>query len=383
MASTQGQVRIAMRDEYYNNHCEIQQAAVEAGLGLIPDFSGQDKLVVVDYGCAQGANSIEPMRRVMSSLPENATVSLMFEDTPFNDFGSLAKTVSTHFASTSEKVFIAPSLVPIGFYQQVVPAKSVDLGFTWSSFNYLENTPTIALDATASPTDYAIARHKALATAAHTDLIKLLKLRAKEIREGGYLIAAIGGQKPEGETRPSNPGGHILQAVTMRMVGEGKLSLPELMQMALFPSHERTPDEVRAALEDEAVAPLWEVEVFESKLIVQPAWEGYNNAADSEKEEAFRKYATVVIENLVAAAGWFWIDILKRSRGEEWNGAVAWLKEFTDMGVEEMVTKHPDFKAEIWWNYIRLIRTIHGVDTSATLRIPRTPRDHELGRHDP
>ncbi|KAJ4129804.1 hypothetical protein NW768_006774 [Fusarium equiseti] len=356
MSSTQGQVRIAMRDEYYNEHCEIQHAAMKAGLDLIPDFSGRENLVVVDYGCAQGANSIEPMKKVISTLSDGATVSLIFEDTPFNDFGSLAKTVSTHFTNTSEKVFIAPSLVPIGFYQQVVPANSVDLGFSWSSFNYLENTPAIALDATASPTDYAIARHKALATAAHTDLIKLFKLRAKEIREGGYLIAAIGGQKPEGETRPSNPGGHILQAVTMRMVSEGKLSLPELMQMALFPSHERTPEEIRAALNDEAVAPLWEVEVFESKLIVQPAWGIYNKAAETEKEEAFRKYATVVIENLVAAAGWFWIDILKRSRGEEWDDADAWLEEFTDMGVEEMVTKHTDFKAEIWWNYLRLRR---------------------------
>ena len=297
------------------------------------------------------------MRNVISTLVDGATASLIFEDTPFNDFGSLAKTVSTHFGNTNEKVFIAPSLVPVGFYQQVVPANSVDLGFSWSSFNYLENTPTIALDATASPVDYAIARHKALATAAHTDLTKLFKLRAKEIREGGYLIAAIGGQKPEGETRSSNPGGHILQAVTMRMVSEGKLLLPELMQMALFPSHERTPDEVRAALNDGTVAPLWEVEVFESRLIVQPAWEVYHKAGDSEKEEAFRKYATVVIENLVAAAGWFWIDILNRSRGEEWNGADAWLKEFTDMGVEEMVTKHADFKAEIWWSYLRLKRT--------------------------
>ena len=41
MTSTQGQVRIAMRDDYYNDHCEIQNAAMKAGLGLIPDFSGR------------------------------------------------------------------------------------------------------------------------------------------------------------------------------------------------------------------------------------------------------------------------------------------------------------------------------------------------------
>jgi len=86
------------------------------------------------------------------------------------------------------------------------------------------------------------------------------------------------------------------------MVREGKLSLPELMQMALFPSHERTPNDIRAALNDEAVARLWEVEVFVSKLILPPAWEVYNNAAQTEKEEAFRKCAIVVIENPVCCS---------------------------------------------------------------------------------
>lgn len=41
MTSTQGQVHIAMRGDYYNDHCEIQNAAVKAGLGLIPEFSGR------------------------------------------------------------------------------------------------------------------------------------------------------------------------------------------------------------------------------------------------------------------------------------------------------------------------------------------------------
>ncbi|KAF5000037.1 hypothetical protein FGRMN_2047 [Fusarium graminum] len=300
------------------------------------------------------------MKKTISTLPGGASASLVFEDTPFNDFGSLAKTVSHHFTKTNPEVFVAPSLVPLGFYQQVVPSTYVDVGFSWSSFNYLEKTPSISLDATASPADFTVARHKALALAAHTDFVKLLKLRAKEIREGGYLIAAIGGQKPEGETRHSNPGGHVMQAATIRMVGEGKLSIPELMQLALFPSHERTPGEVRAALEDEIVASLWRVEVFESKLIVQPAWEVYHDTVqkdETKKEEALRKYARTVMENLVAASGWFWIDVLKRSRGEKWDGGDAFLEDFINIAVEEFVTKHADFKAEIWYHYLRLRRT--------------------------
>ncbi|KAF5973226.1 benzoate carboxyl methyltransferase [Fusarium bulbicola] len=360
MASAQNPVRIAMRDKHYNERSEIQNAAMKAGLDLIPSFSDRDNLVVVGYGTAQGANSIEPVKKAISTLPDGAIASLIFEDTPFNDFGTLAKTVSDNFTNDDSKIQIVPSLVPLGFYQQVVPTGQADIGFSWSSFNYLENIPSVSLDATASPADFAVARHKALAAAAHTDLIKLLKLRAKEIRSGGYFIAAIGGQAPEGESTPSKPGSQVLQAGLMRMVGEGKLALPELMQMALFPSHERTPKEVQAALNDEAVAPLWEVESLEPRLIVQPAWHAYQakiKADESKKDEALKEYAQIAISNVVSASGWFWVDVLKKSRGQDWDGGEAFLEEFINITVEEFVTKFADFKLEIWYNYIKLKRT--------------------------
>ncbi|KAF4334239.1 benzoate carboxyl methyltransferase [Fusarium beomiforme] len=360
MASNQDLSRIAMRDKHYNERCEIQHAAMKAGLDLIPSFSDKDNLVVVDYGTAQGANSIEPVKNAISTLPNGAIASLIFEDTPHNDFGTLAKTVADNFTYQDSKIQIIPSLVPLGFYEQVVPTGQVDIGFSWSSFNYLEKIPTVSLDATASPAEFAVARHKALATAAHSDLIKLFKLRAKETRSGGYFVAAIGGQAPEGETTPSKPGSQVLQAGLMRMIGEGKLAVPELMQMALFPSHERTPDEVQAALKDETIAPLWEVESMDSKLIVQPAWEDYQDkvkADESKKDEALKEYAQVAMNNLVAASGWFWVDVLKKSRGENWDGGDAFLEKFINITVEEFVTKFADFKLEIWYNYIKLKRT--------------------------
>ncbi|PNP60839.1 hypothetical protein FNYG_14459 [Fusarium nygamai] len=360
MASTQNPVRIAMRDKHYNERSEIQNAAMKAGLDLIPSFSDRDNLVVVDYGTAQGANSIEPVKKAISTLPDGAVASLIFEDTPFNDFGTLAKTVSDNFTNQDSTIQIVPSLVPLGFYQQVVPTGQADIGFSWSSFNYLENSPAVSLDATASPAEFAVARHKALAAAAHTDLVKLPKLRAKETRSGGYLIAAIGGQAPEGESTPSKPGSQVLQAGLMRMVGEGKLALAELMQMALFPGHERTPKEIEAALKDEAVAPLWQVESMEPKLIVQPAWHVYQDKIktdESKKDEALKEYAQVAINNVVSASGWFWVDVLKKSRGQDWDGGEAFLEEFINITVEEFVTKFADFKLEIWYNYVKLKRT--------------------------
>lgn len=253
-------------------------------------------------------------------------------------------------------------MVPIGFYRQVIPTGHADLGFSWSSLNYLETTPTVALDATASPADFVAARHKAFSAAAATDLIKLLRLRAKEIRAGGHLIAAIGGLKPDGESTPSNTGFQPLQAAMMKMVGAGTLSVAELGEMAMFPTHERTLEEVKDALS--SVSPFWETEHISAKLIEHPSWVTYQTALSSagsdpsKKDEAAKKYAHETLVNLLSSSGWFWIETLKKHRGQDWDGD-AWLEEFLKIAVEEMLANETfrNSKVAIWYNYVKLRRT--------------------------
>lgn len=364
MASTGSEVRIAMRDRYYNEHCWIQNAALKPGLDLIPSYENSKKVVVVDYGCSQGNNSIEALQKVISTLPSGATAHLLFEDTPYNDFTSLGLTISKHFSpsSTPKGIFIAPAMIPIGFYNQVTPTAHADLGLSWSSLNYLENSPNIALDATASPAEFIAARQKALASAGATDFIKLLKLRAQEIRPGGYFIAAIGGQKPEGDSRPGNQGFQPLQAAMMKMLKTGKLSMAEMGATALWPAHERTLEEVKVGLD--AVKGLWDVEHVDAQLIVHPSWGTYQDALagagedQGKKDEAARKYAYETLVNLLSSSGWFWIETLKKFRGEEWDGD-AWIDELLALAVEEMLASETmrNAKVEMWYNYIKLKRS--------------------------
>lgn len=370
MTSVGSQVRIAMRDKHYNEHCWIQNAAMKAGLDLIPSFTEKQELTVVDYGCSQGNNSIEALQKAISTLPSGATANIIFEDTPYNDFNSLSRTIDANFpsASTPKGVFVAPSMVPIGFFSQVVPSAHADLGFSWSSLNYLANAPNVALDATASPAEFVAARSKAFAEAGSRDLPKLLKLRAKEIKADGYLVAAIGGQKPEGETTPGNTGFQPIQAAMMKMLATGKLSMAELGETALFPSHERTVEEVEAAIS--SVSSLWDTEHISTKLIEHPSWAVYQNALSSagddhdQKEAAARKYARETIVNLLSSSGWYWSDVLQRHRGQDWDGADAWLDELLEMAVEEMLANEGlrNAKVQIWYNYVRLRRTVTAAD---------------------
>jgi hypothetical protein len=48
---------MAMADRQYNEHCEIQNAAMKLGLDLLPSYPESNHLTIIDYGCSQGANS--------------------------------------------------------------------------------------------------------------------------------------------------------------------------------------------------------------------------------------------------------------------------------------------------------------------------------------
>ncbi|KAL1961841.1 hypothetical protein VTN77DRAFT_1010 [Rasamsonia byssochlamydoides] len=74
---------IAMRGSgYYNANSSMQRQAIKPALDLIPDLSHATSVNVVDYCCSQGANSIAPLVKLLSTLPANSTASILFDDTP-------------------------------------------------------------------------------------------------------------------------------------------------------------------------------------------------------------------------------------------------------------------------------------------------------------
>lgn len=254
-------------------------------------------------------------------------------------------------------------MVPVGFFNQVIPNASADLGFSWSAFNYLETEPTVPLDLDVPNPEYMAARHKAFSTAAAKDLIKLLALRGRETRPGGYFVTAIGASTSPDGLMPSDPGFAPIQTALVKMVGVGELSQAEMMKFSLFPSHERTLEEIKAALTSQEVAALWTVESLETKLIEHPAWEPYQSRLEStaaedemERKAALRDYAYAVVMNLVSSAGWYWVDILQSARGQDWHGGEAFLDRLTALAVDECLQKFPQLRSRIWYHYLKLKR---------------------------
>lgn len=356
--------RIAMRVKYYNVHSDIQDAAIKAGLSYLPEFADSEcsnretvlyhhlqvikksqsrslitaarRMLIrmlnnlkLEKPSKHGSNRIriEPLRQVLSTLPYNAKATLLFEDTPYNDFNTLCDAInsSLHFLSNPgprSKVSIYHAMGPRNFYNVLLPNPTADLGLAWSSFNYLSSQPQINVAPDASFAEFSKARAEALSVAGHADLIKLLRLRAQEIRPGGYLVAAIGGKKPAGEERETEAGAQPLQAAFISVMETGKLTRKEMAEFAMFPSHERTPEEIKQVLDLDEMKALWEIESFEPKLIAHPAWTVYENSlksisCDEARLEVVEAYARATVTNLVSSTGWFWIDILKRTRSAE------------------------------------------------------------------
>jgi hypothetical protein len=105
-------------------------------------------VVIADYGSSQGKNSLAPMglaiRNLRPRIRADRPVLVFHVDQPSNDFNSLFEVLHTdpdRYARDGANVF--PCAIGRSFYEQVLPADSVHLG--WCSFAavWLRRVPSL------------------------------------------------------------------------------------------------------------------------------------------------------------------------------------------------------------------------------------------------
>ncbi|CVL09296.1 uncharacterized protein FMAN_15470 [Fusarium mangiferae] len=123
---------------------------------------------------------IRLLANYLSNLPGLASATLIFNDTPFNDFTSLSRTINKNWPSLSQdgKISISPLKVPKSFFGQVLPDKFVDAGFSFTALHWLQCMPSSF-------------EPSVLAEYAHEDLLSFLSARHREIRPEGILTLCI------------------------------------------------------------------------------------------------------------------------------------------------------------------------------------------------
>ncbi|KAH7467825.1 hypothetical protein FOMA001_g15051 [Fusarium oxysporum f. sp. matthiolae] len=166
---------------YYNENCTLQGLAIDKALSLLePPKSKGTTITLADYGSSEGRNTIRLLANYLSNLPNLSSATLVFNDTPFNDFSSLSRTINTNWSLLSQdgRLPINPLMVPKSFFREVLPDDFVDAGFSFTALHWLQHMPS-----SFEPSD--VARY------AHEDLVSFLSARHREIRPKGTLTLCI------------------------------------------------------------------------------------------------------------------------------------------------------------------------------------------------
>lgn len=220
----------------YNRHATLQAAgntlallhAQEAARRVDID-SGDEPIIIADYGSSQGKNSLAPMRTVIETLRSRTGTDRAFVvnhvDLPVNDFNALFRTLDSDPGSYTRG---APNVYACGvgrsFFQSVLPPGSVHFGWSAYAAQWLSCIPDVPVDhlwfARLNDPARSIFQQQAA-----QDWERFLALRAIELRPGGRLVIVCPG------VGTCEAIGDHADAVIADMVREGAISAQERSRM--------------------------------------------------------------------------------------------------------------------------------------------------------
>ena len=228
----------------YNRSSAVQAAGYAPALplwaqaaGQVPILAEPGPLLIADYGASQGRNSLEPMataiRALRARIGAERPVWVVHTDLPTNDFSSLFQAVATDAASYRQGDPAAFTFaVGRSFYEQILPAGSVTLGWSAWAVQWLSRTPCPIPDHVQIADSRDAAARAAFAAQAARDWRDFLSHRAAELIPGGRLLVLTMALTDEGEFgyRP------VLDAMVASLealVAAGEVRADEAARMAI------------------------------------------------------------------------------------------------------------------------------------------------------
>jgi hypothetical protein len=282
----------------YNKHAKLPADGAALALPLLEKAirelrvdAGEEPVVIADYGSSQGKNSLAPMQIAISELrkrigPKHA-IFVFHIDQPSNDFNSLFEVLE---ADPNRYVVDDPEIYPaaIGrsFYETVLPAGTVHLG--WSSYAavWLSQVPIPI------PGHFISVRSTEAVRAefdrqGRQDWEAFLILRARELRPGGRLVVALPGIADDGSVGLEPIFDHA-NAVLEEMVADGAITSEERSRMALR-AHPRRQRDLLATFANGGEFRQLTLEDFQMSEVPDHAWAQYDR--DRNKEALATKRA--------------------------------------------------------------------------------------------
>ncbi len=203
-------------------------------------------IVIADYGAANGHNSLLPLNAAITTLrgrtrPEHS-ILVTHTDVPENDFSALFRVLREDpdsYLRRDPATFA--SAVGRSFYSQILPANTVNLGWSAWSILWLSSVPAVVGDhihASFSADSTARLAHDRLAA---RDWHEFVAYRGRELCPGGRVVVMTMAISSDGEF-----GYRALFEALMAELGElaarAVITADELMQMSLPIAGRRTAD---------------------------------------------------------------------------------------------------------------------------------------------
>ena len=210
-----------------------------------------------DMGAADGGTSLDLWRRVLGRVREKAPdrpIEMIYTDLPRNDFSQLFQIVhgQTDMASYLDDVPGVHAMASAtSFFDPIVPAGTLDLGFSSTASHYLTHVPCSISDHVhmigASGAERAAYEQKGA-----EDWERMLLQRTNELKPGGRLCLFNFGIDAEGRYLGGTGGVDMFDTFAQLWSGladDGVITAEEV-RATNFPQCYRTQEQFTAPLED-------------------------------------------------------------------------------------------------------------------------------------
>jgi SAM dependent carboxyl methyltransferase len=210
----------------------FERAASTAAVPLEPQL-----MVIADYGCSQGHNSLAPLgaaiRVLRQRIGRDRAIMAVHTDLPENDFTALFQTLATSPESYPGKdAAVFPSAIGRSFYEQILPCNSVTVGWSSWAVQWLSRTPALIPDHVQSACSENAPTRDAFLRQAAEDWRRFLAARERELCPGGKLAILTMALDDAGDFG-YRPVMHAMYAALVEMVDDGFLLAEELKRMAI------------------------------------------------------------------------------------------------------------------------------------------------------
>ena len=247
---------IVVRPEPTYTPSRLQAAGLAPAIALFERAADQVSLpkppqpiVIADYGAANGHNSLKPMSAAIAVLRRRTrhdhAILVAHTDVPDNDFTALFRTLADdpdsylHLDTASFASAIGRS-----FYDQIVPSKTVNLGWTSWATQWLSRIPCELNDHVHVAYSNDESARAAYAHQAALDWHNFVAFRGRELAPDGRLVVLTMAVDEDGKSGFSALLDAILAALSDQ-ARDGLLRPDEVRRMAI-PTFARSEKDFRA-----------------------------------------------------------------------------------------------------------------------------------------